>query len=233
MKPCSGCARHLRIAESVCPFCGTHLAEGTAPGGWGWAVGLALLGAACGTDKGDSESGDATTEVTGSTSSTTEGTTLTSAPTSSGTIGGTGTSSGSEGGETSTTECVSCSSSSEGGAFIYAAPDMGVQLDCDPWVQDCPDGQKCAPVGDDGTLTAIACVPAANPGAAVGEACTVQDQPHSGLDDCAKGLVCFEVDAGTLTGMCAALCTGSPDAPVCAEGTTCKEVIGDLVSLCL
>jgi hypothetical protein len=235
MKPCPDCERHVRLAESVCPFCGACLVEGTAPLGWGWAVGLALLGAACGSEKGDSNTDGATTEALSTTGSSSDGATSTSAPTTSdGTMGGTGTSTSTGVDDPSTTECASCSGSSEGTGFIYASPDMGVTIECDPWVQDCPEGQKCAPTGSGEAWNALSCIPVTVESSETGEPCFVLGHASSGLDNCAKGNVCFNVDPVTLEGMCVAQCTGTPDAPECPPvDTTCTEVAPDLASLCL
>ena len=43
----------------------------------------------------------------------------------------------------------------------------------------------------------------------------------SGLDDCALGLQCFDVDPETNEGTCAQICGAIEDAPICPAGTFC------------
>ncbi|MFY0534733.1 hypothetical protein [Nannocystis pusilla] len=149
----------------MCPFCGAAQHEVSAGAAWGWAVGLAMLGAACGPGKEDSASGSTSEATSTSTSTNTTGTVTGTPTTSDGSDSESGTSTGTNTGGTSsssTTECVSCSDSSEGGGFIYAAPDMGGSgiKECDPWVQDCPIGQKCRPFSSAG-VGSLHCVPVA------------------------------------------------------------------------
>jgi len=66
------------------------------------------------------------------------------------------------------------------------------------------------------------CVPLAGMPGLPGDACAVDGDPYSGLDDCEGAALCWDVDPGTSEGQCAALCDYSlePD-PVCPMGTTC------------
>lgn len=216
------------MSESCCPFCGARLVEGTAPAGIGWAVGLAMLGAACGPGKpqdetasegassGDSSGGAGTT-------GTASGDATTQQPTTSG--------DGSSGcGETG------CTGSSEGGGFIYGSPDGGTGVkECDPWVQDCPNGQKCSPTsldGDNGWESLI-CVPVVEDPAQTGEPCTVEGRFASGQDDCDVGNVCWDLQFETKQGRCFAQCTGTPDDPHCPAGQECFIAGDGVVSLCV
>jgi hypothetical protein len=108
--------------------------------------------------------------------------------------------------------------------------------ECDQWVQDCPVGEKCMPFDSDGDnrWDALKCVPVApNPGKP-GEPCLVEGSDVSGIDDCELGAMCWKVDDETGTGVCAAMCTGTPDQPVCAEpGTACFDASLAVVTLCL
>ncbi|PCC68666.1 hypothetical protein SAMN02745121_05342 [Nannocystis exedens] len=235
MKPCTRCERHVRVSEVVCPFCGATQHEVSATVRT-WAVGLAMLGAACGPAKEDSASGsgsEATSEATTSTEPTT-----TTAPTSSGSDSeaGTGTSTSTStstdtGGTASSTECASCSDSTEGGAFIYAAPDMGGGgiKECDPWVQDCPIGQKCVPFSGDGDTSpeSLHCAPVAESPEQAGDPCVVQGSGTDQTDNCDVGLFCW-LDS------CVPLCTGTPDAPACADPANGCTIANDgVLTLCL
>jgi len=107
--------------------------------------------------------------------------------------------------------------------------------ECDPWCQDCPEGQKCNLWASDGgdRWDATRCVPVAPNPKRPGEPCTVQESPTSGLDDCEKGATCGGVDRTTGVGECFSMCRGSPDAPECPLGQFClANSVGDLTVLC-
>lgn len=94
--------------------------------------------------------------------------------------------------------------------------DLGMQLpSCDPWLQDCPPGDKCSWQTVGGEHEAI-CVPEADQPKLAGEPCTAQGEPGSGYDDCALGLLCTWLDEQG-QGLCQPLCTGSPEQPSCPE----------------
>ncbi|MCY0988032.1 hypothetical protein OV203_12920 [Nannocystis sp. ILAH1] len=232
MKPCTRCERHVRVSEAVCPFCGAAQHEVSAGTAWGWAVGLAMLGAACGPGKEDSASGSTSeaTSTSTSTSTSTTGTVTGTPTTSDGSDSESGTSTGGTS-SSSTTECVSCSDSSEGGGFIYAAPDMGGSgiKECDPWVQDCPIGQKCMPFAQSGigAPDSLHCAPVAESPEQAGDPCVLQGNGPEQTDNCDVGLFCWE-------GSCVAQCTGSPDAPMCDDPATgCLIANDEVLTLCL
>jgi len=87
---------------------------------------------------------------------------------------------------------------------------------CDVFKQDCPDGEKCSAYAEGGgsSWNATKCVPVQGDGQP-GEPCTAQGGVN-GLDDCAKGVMCWEVDEMN-QGTCVALCTGSEAAPTCPD----------------
>ncbi|MFZ6179796.1 hypothetical protein [Nannocystis pusilla] len=80
---------------------------------------------------------------------------------------------------------------------------------CDPRLQDCPAGHKCTPfaadMGED--WNGARCVPLAVDPAGLGEPCETEGYPHSGIDDCGPGLMCWYFESNTdLHGRCLGLC---------------------------
>jgi hypothetical protein len=177
-------------------------------------------------------SSEGTTGPGPATGTSSEGTTELGTSSSDGTTGDSSSSGTTEGvsvGSTSTDDGV------ESGVVFIVDPDFGNGMDCDPWLQDCPAGQKCNPWSNDGgsSWNANACFPIDPMAVGVGQACTVQGSGTSGIDDCALGSMCWGVDTETNLGTCVALCTGSPFAPVCAAGTSCVITNGGVITLCL
>jgi len=108
--------------------------------------------------------------------------------------------------------------------------------ECDPWCQDCPEGQKCtawSTNGYDWEWNATRCVPVAPDPKQVGEPCTVEGGPSTGLDDCAKGAICWSPNPDTGIGRCVRLCTGSPEAPECPMEHFCGISNEGVLILCL
>lgn len=136
--------------------------------------------------------------------------------------------------------------SAEGGDFIIT-PDVtcappnwpgtkaSLGLQCDLFAQDCPTGSKCAPVGfcEATVWNGTTCAPLDPNPQQVGEPCTMQGSPSSGLDDCDIGLTCAFVDPDTLEGTCEDLCTGSEDDPICESDTDVCAELYDAAHLCL
>ncbi|WAS95010.1 hypothetical protein [Nannocystis punicea] len=107
--------------------------------------------------------------------------------------------------------------------------------ECDPWLEDCPEGQKCAAYdeGGDQPWSAYKCVPIAPQPAQLGEPCTVADHPTSGLDTCDEHLQCWDLD-DRLAGHCVAMCEGTPVSPSCADPENyCSVADNDVLILCL
>ncbi|MDC0719177.1 ribulose phosphate epimerase [Nannocystis bainbridge] len=107
---------------------------------------------------------------------------------------------------------------------------------CDPWLQDCPEGHKCmafAPEGE-GAFTGTKCTPvAANPGS-LGDPCKVEDGWWSGVDDCDHGLACWDVDPADNSGQCVALCRGSEDDHGCpGSDDVCVFWVPGVAHVCL
>jgi hypothetical protein len=65
----------------------------------------------------------------------------------------------------------------------------------------------------------------------VGAPCSVEGHAASGIDTCAHGAMCWNVEPATNTGVCVAQCQGSVDDPTCAEGLDCA--VFDVLALCL
>lgn len=112
----------------------------------------------------------------------------------------------------------------------------GVGLECDPFEQDCPEGEACRPWANDGgdMWNALRCAPLdPNPGQP-GDVCTTRGSPVSGIDTCDVGLMCWDINVDTLEGVCAQLCSGDADNPVCADpDETCMLANEDALPLCL
>lgn len=114
--------------------------------------------------------------------------------------------------------------------------DTDVSYECDLFEQSCPEGEKCMPWANDGgsSWNATRCVPIdANPDGLY-EPCTVEGSGVSGIDSCELGAMCWNVDEETLVGTCVGLCTGSQNAPGCADENAQCSISGDgVLTLCL
>jgi len=189
---------------------------------------LALV-VACGADKSGEETG------TGATGTSTTGAS-TGAPTSSSSTGSSGaapttTSSTGTPDLTSTGDesCgTACTGASEGGNFLPAA-DAGSKLGCDVLAEDCPAGQKCMPYVDDGGTqwNALKCVPVDPAPVGVGEVCDAPGNGLTGVDNCDKHVMCWDV--ANNMGTCAAMCVDNG----CAEGFNCFVANDGILNLCL
>lgn len=138
------------------------------------------------------------------------------------------TSSGEATSGTSSTSGEPTSSSSSGETTM--TPTTGeppLPATCDPFLQDCPAGAKCAPYVDGGgdEWNANKCVPVTGDGTS-GEACTYTGSAVSGEDSCRLGYFCSN-------GVCVALCGGTAEVPACAQGSFCLLGNGGVLSLCL
>ena len=109
------------------------------------------------------------------------------------------------------------------------------KVECDPFSQDCPEGQKCAAFDSDagGVWDALRCIPVMNDPKQPGEPCTAEDAGLSGVDDCDRGAICFFVSPNTGAGTCVPLCANNPGDPVCPGSTACLNVAQDILDLCL
>ncbi len=148
------------------------------------------------------------------------------------TASGSGTSSGSI--EPGTSSSGELSGDAESGCAFLCPEDTEGASSCSIWTQDCPPGEKCTPVDDEGNvdLDFSRCVPVVPEPAAVGESC-VRPGPE-GTDACEEGTVCWNIDFEDTEGSCTPLCTGTPDAPEClAPSNVCAQTGGGSFALCL
>lgn len=148
---------------------------------------------------------------------------------------GEGDGEGSDGDDGGTDGGDSSQTGGDGGAFVQE-PDGGALTECDVWSQDCPQGEKCAPWASDGgsAWNALRCVPVDASPKSVGDECTAQGNGLSGIDDCDVGVMCWNVDPETGTGVCVQLCSGTPDAPTCDDpSTSCSVAHDGMLPLCL
>jgi hypothetical protein len=120
------------------------------------------------------------------------------------------------------------------GCSMRECTDVPLDDACDPWLQNCPAGQKCMPYITEGNAwNALMCSPIAEDPNGIGEPCTVEGSAGSGIDDCEWGAMCFYVDAETNVGTCVAQCGGTQMDPVCAEGTSCAIANEGVLTLCI
>jgi hypothetical protein len=189
---------------------------------------LGLL-VACGAGKSgeDTGTGAAGTSTTGATTDAPTSSSSTGGPTSAAptTTSSTGTPDlTSTGDESCGTACTS-----EGGNFLPGEPDAGDKLACDVLAEDCPAGQKCMPYvdGGDALWNALKCVPVDPAPVGVGEACDAPGNGLTGVDNCDKHVMCWDVENDM--GVCAAMCVDDG----CAEGFNCFVANDGILNLCL
>jgi hypothetical protein len=135
---------------------------------------------------------------------------------------------------TSTTDASTSTTDEATSSNFVMVPDGGGPPQCDFFDPDaCPEGEKCTAHSLDGqTLDAFGCFPVMGdqlpdePCMAFGE-----NPGLSGLDDCAKGSMCWNVDWQTQQGYCIGFCFGSPNDPMCDETHACW-VAGGALALC-
>ena len=88
---------------------------------------------------------------------------------------------------------------------------------CDIWnPDDCPEGEKCTAYATMGSSwDANKCVPVMGDKQFLEPCMAFGDNPGvSGLDDCAKGSMCWDVGQDA-TGYCVEFCKGAPNDPSC------------------
>ena len=117
--------------------------------------------------------------------------------------------------------------------FVTTDPQPCLSV-CDTFSQDCPEGEKCVPYASTGgTWDDDKCVPITGEGAA-GEPC-VYGGTAEATDDCGESTYCWAVQDvdGVLTGVCTPFCQGTPDAPICDDGTSCLIANDGAITLCV
>gem|GEM_PF-257265 len=206
-------------------------------------------GTADGTDTGTTAVTTATTD-TGDTDDPTGSTETGSTETGSTETGSTETGStetgSTETGDTGETDTggTDTTDTGEPGDCMGPPPDMMCDMpspyeangECDPYAQDCPDGEKCMPFAAGGFTSwdSTTCSPVVDDPAQLGDSCIVETSGTSGVDDCDVGLMCWNVDVETLIGECVELCGCGPEEPTCSGGgTNCVIVNDGVLPLCL
>ena len=98
---------------------------------------------------------------------------------------------------------------------------------CDPFAQDCPEGEKCVlQISDDDDAFSTQCVVLGGELPA-GEACNSAGHlAEAGTDDCDGETMCWSGEPTTeaFSGTCEAYCGGAEDNPICPPGQTCTQV---------
>jgi hypothetical protein len=122
-----------------------------------------------------------------------------------------------------------------GSDFIGPSPDMPMLPLCNPWTQDCPDGEKCAPVRLDPTSGAWdgnVCVPEGDQ--PIGAPCTFVEDGVNGQDTCVGPGWCWAPDPDTGIGQCIELCNGPPNGLGCPITMgKCFVTSSGILDLCL
>jgi hypothetical protein len=119
--------------------------------------------------------------------------------------------------------------------FLDGFDDGHFGEECDLFQQDCPRGEKCMPWANDGgsSWNALRCSPIVEDADAVGEPCVVEGSAYSGIDSCAMGSMCWDVDPETLEGECVAFCVGDEAMPLCEDpGASCSIGGDSVLALC-
>ena len=134
---------------------------------------------------------------------------------------------------TSTTTADPTTTTTEAQDFIIRPDGFHSLIQCDIFAQDCDPGQKCVPwaEGRGNVWNATKCVDITGDGAP-GEPCTAPEGGVAGIDDCAFGVFCWDVDQNN-HGICVAMCTGTPDAPQCPATLSCTLCCDGVIALCL
>jgi hypothetical protein len=141
---------------------------------------------------------------------------------------------GTTGDTTTTTTTTDGSTSLTTMGFVPDEDFAGVS-ECDPFAQDCPEGEKCVPYGSTGgNWDANKCVTVMGDGVA-GDTCTYGGTTEA-TDDCDADSHCWDVmddGNGNLVGVCTPFCTGTADDPVCPPSTSCLIANEGSITLCI
>jgi hypothetical protein len=170
----------------------------------------------------------------GPTSNTDTGQTSSSTTSVGGTTSSAGNTTGQDPTTTATTATTTTTTTTET-SLASTDPDKQFRCNqCDEFLQNCPPGQKCTAWANNGgsAWNATKCVDVTGT-KGPGEECTAEGGAATGIDDCQKGAMCWYVNKDTNMGTCVALCTGTPDAPVCDPGFDCALASDGVLNLCL
>jgi hypothetical protein len=176
---------------------------------------VSLVLAGCGDDKNVTDSGQATVGTTAANDDTTGG---------DGDQTTTGDGDGDGDGDAET----------GGGLFLPDNNDIVGISECDPFAQDCPEGEKCVPYASSGgTWDANKCVALTGDGSP-GDTCTSTGAVEA-TDTCGSGSLCWDVmeSDGQLVGVCTEFCTGDPNNPQCGPSTNCLIANSGSINLCI
>ena len=182
---------------------------------------LSLTSLACGKDGGSTTTTDSNSAADASTgTSAADASTGTSAAASNPTDG--------PAAETSATTSGDCVT----GFLCTVDAGSGDPFECDVFKQDCGENEKCVAWGMGGSSSwnATKCVLVTGDGLP-GDTCSAPEGGLAGNDDCGAGTFCWDVLNNQ--GICVALCTGTPDAPMCAPESTCLISNEGALNLCL
>jgi hypothetical protein len=103
--------------------------------------------------------------------------------------------------------------------------------ECDPFAQDCPEGEKCVPYASSGDeWDANKCVPVTGE-QAIGEPCMYGGGVEA-TDDCDANGICLDRD-GDMLGACHEFCQGTPDQPECPDNLLCEISNEGSAALCV
>jgi hypothetical protein len=139
-----------------------------------------------------------------------------------------------EGGDEGDDEAEDEGAPSDSSLTFIPGEDLVGPNHCDPFAQDCPDGEKCVPYGSTGgNWDAFKCVPVLGD-QAVGEPCSY-DGVVEATDDCDATGHCWNVKDvdGEAVGTCHAFCQGTADDPMCPPKSQCMISGSGLPSLCI
>jgi hypothetical protein len=117
------------------------------------------------------------------------------------------------------------SESSGSDELVFIPPFDVIGCECDPFAQDCPEGEKCVPYASTGvTWDANKCVPVSGDGQP-GEPCSSGGIVEA-TDSCGADSICWD-------GVCTAFCSGPADLPSCPDGTSCFVAGEGSIAICL
>lgn len=108
---------------------------------------------------------------------------------------------------------------------------------CDPIAQDCPDGFKCTAydTDQDDIWDANKCVPTPDQGGVAGDPCAIEGEDmFTGIDNCAEGYICLNVDETQGNGACVEFCAPDMTCPNTSGGDGVCIVVNDgVLPICL